>query len=239
MPIVDVLFTTTDLVQAPESVVVIIDVLRATSTILTALHNGAKAVIPVASVSEAQKTAANLSTNPLLAGERNAVKPAHFDLGNSPLEFVPDQIFNKEIVLTTTNGTRAVKSLESFAMVAAGAFLNARAVGNYINEKQNDVLLYCAGSDGKFSLEDALCAAQILSYLENFNLSDAARWTLQGAKSYSLPVEQDSKVVLAAISQSQHALRLKKLGFEQDIAYCAQLNKFDFVPLLKHGKFRK
>lgn len=238
MPVVDVFFTTTDLVQAPESVVVIIDVLRATSTILTALQNGAKAVIPVASVSEAQKTAANLS-NPLLAGERNAVKPAHFDLGNSPLEFVPESIFNKEIVLTTTNGTRAVKSLESFAMVAAGAFLNARAVGNYLNEKQNDVLLYCAGSDGKFSLEDALCAAQILSYLENFNLSDAARWTLQGAKSYSLPVEQDSEVVLAAISQSQHALRLKKLGFEQDITYCAQLNKFDFVPLLKQGKFRK
>lgn len=238
MPFVDVLFTTTDLVQAPKSVVVIIDVLRATSTILTALQNGAKTVVPVATVSEAQKAVAHLA-NPLLAGERNALKPAHFDLGNSPLEYVPDRIFNKEIVLTTTNGTRAVKSLESFTEVAAGAFLNARAVGDYLNEKQSDVLLYCAGSDGRFSLEDALCAAQILSYLKDFTFTDAARWTMQAAKGYSLPVEQNSEVVLTAISQSRHALRLKSLGFEKDIEYCAQLNQFDFVPLLKQGKFIK
>ncbi len=238
MPLVDVFFTTTDLVQLPRSVVVIIDVLRATSTILTALQNGAMSVVPVATVSEAQKTAAHLS-NPLLAGERNAVKPSHFDLGNSPLEYKTETVLNKEIVLTTTNGTRAIKSVEMAKEIVAGAFLNAESVAKYLNKKQSDVLLYCAGTDGKFSLEDTLCAAQILSYLEDFTFTDAARWTLQGAKSYSLPAKQETDKILSAISQSQHAVRLKKLGFEEDIHYCAQLNRFDFVPVLKQGKFRK
>ncbi|MHB2156599.1 2-phosphosulfolactate phosphatase [Calditrichota bacterium GD2] len=239
MPVVDVLFAATDLVQANGAVAVIIDVLRASSTIVTALQNGCQAVIPAGSISEAQKEAARRE-NVLLAGERNAIKPEHFHLGNSPLEFTPEAVQGKWVVLTTTNGTRALKSVENACTVIIGSFLNARAVARFLEREERDVLLYCAGSDGRFALEDTLCAAEILRQLKTFSLADGARWTLHGAKSYLDFSAPDKELqILNAVSRSRHALRLINLGFEEDVAFCARLNQIDIVPLLKDGKLIK
>ncbi len=241
MPIVDVLFTPGELVFAGDSIVVIIDVLRASSTLLSALQNGCAGVIPASSIQEAQKIASGFDRkNVLLAGERKAIKPSYFDLGNSPLEFTSEVVKNKIIVLTTSNGTRLVKSLDQPSEVIACAILNVKAVTHYFNKKQKNVLLYCAGSDKKFSLEDAFCASLILQGLVGFSFSDGASWLLKSAScNWGSLKKMTHRSVLNIISQSQHAMRLKELGLAADVNYCAQINTIDLVPILRNGKFIK
>ncbi|MCG0274942.1 MAG: 2-phosphosulfolactate phosphatase [Thermosediminibacteraceae bacterium] len=216
---------------------IVIDVLRATSVITTALFNGAERVIPVPSVEEAFRLAKDLEGNYLLGGERGAIKIPGFDLGNSPLEYKKELVAGKTVILTTSNGTKAIKASESAEHILIGCFLNASAVAKKALEfalscEIPGLAVVCAGTLGEFSLDDAVCAGLIVEYLvrniERLNeipeLSDLAF----ACRDLYLGHRHDLK---AFISHAAHYRRLLDLGFEKDIDYCLQQDVLDCVPV--------
>ncbi|KAF2959727.1 2-phosphosulfolactate phosphatase family protein [Thermotoga sp. 38H-to] len=219
-----------EVVMAPCSPVecetaVVIDVLRATSTIVTALSNGASGVIPVKTIEEALE---KRKEGVLICGERNAQRPEGFDLGNSPLEYRKEKISGKTIVLTTTNGTQVIEKIRSEETVAA-SFLNLSAVVEYLKNKES-IVLVCAGTNGRFSLEDFLLAGAIVKRLKRDDLEDGA----QVAKRYFESVKNKKEEVKR---HSSHAKRLISLGFEDDVEFCTTEDLFKTVPVLVNGVF--
>ncbi len=200
---------------------VLIDALRATCTISAALSNGAIGVRPVESVEEALK----FKGRAVLAGERNSVKIEGFDLGNSPTEM--KDVSGKEIVLTTTNGTRALSMMECDEIVAA-SFPNFSAVMNYISSFDR-IDVVCAGDRGDISLEDFLLAGMISELDEDPMDATRIAWI------YSKSV----KDIREEIMRSSHARRLIDLGFSNDVDFCSRLDTTNVVPILKNGTFRR
>ncbi|TYP54220.1 2-phosphosulfolactate phosphatase [Thermosediminibacter litoriperuensis] len=216
---------------------IVIDVLRATSVITTALHNGAERVIPVPSVEDAFRLARDLKYNSLLGGERGAVKIPGFDLGNSPLEYKKELVAGKTVILTTSNGTKAIKASESAEHILIGCFLNASAAAGKalqfaLSSETPGVAVVCAGTLGEFSLDDAACAGLIVDSLvrniERMNeipeLSDLAF----ACRDLYLEHRHDLK---AFISHAAHFKRLLGLGLEKDIDYCLQRDVINCVPV--------
>src|SRR5207253_7702905 len=143
-------------------VAVVIDVLRATSTMIEALANGARTIFPVATIDEAVRLGQNLDrTATLLCGERKSVRIEGFDLGNSPFEFTDDAVAGKALVMSTTNGTRAVLCAADARRALVASLLNLDAVAQAVAEDGDDVAIICAGREQRFALEDAVCAGLI------------------------------------------------------------------------------
>ncbi|ADL07082.1 2-phosphosulfolactate phosphatase [Thermosediminibacter oceani] len=215
---------------------IVIDVLRATSVITTALHNGAERVIPVPSVEDAFRLARDLKGNSLLGGERRALKIPGFDLGNSPLEYKKELVEGKTVILTTSNGTKAIKASESAEHILIGCFLNASAAAGKalqtLSSETTGVAVLCAGTLGEFSLDDAACAGLIVDILvrnikrinEIPELSDLAF----ACRDLYLEHRHDLKTF---ISHAAHYKRLLDLGLEKDIDYCLQQDVLDCVPV--------
>ncbi len=211
---------------------VVFDILRATSTFVTALQNGAKEIIPVSEIAEA---VARRQQQPdvLLAGERDGVKiramqsgGIDFDFGNSPREFRPEKVRGKTIVSTTTNGTRALRACAGAKIVLASSFLNLAATAKFLNQSSaGEVLLICAGTGEGVALEDVL-AAGALAGLVGGDYSDAteiAARTFLSAKA-DLP---------AALASSQNARRLLAIPeLRADVAFCAQRDLFKIVTVM-------
>ena len=150
-----------------ERSVVVIDVLRATTTIVNAMVNGALKVIPVAEVDDAITVMRTLDRREsVIAGERNALPLPGFDLGNSPEEFTSEKVRGKSVVITTTNGTSALQAVRNAGRILLGALINRRAVARTLAELGEDVCLVCAGTMGRFSADDMYCAGDILSALK-------------------------------------------------------------------------
>jgi 2-phosphosulfolactate phosphatase len=217
--------------------IIVIDVLRCSSTIVTALSNGAKAIIPTKTLREARKLHVE---NPeyLLAGERGGLKPPGFDLGNSPLEYVHERVSGKTIILTTTSGTLALTNSRNAKWVLVGSFLNAKAVAekafSISYEEGIGISIVQAGTKGRFSLEDFICAGAILSMLpeESVELSDPAQAALLSFK-YA---END---LYANLVKSEHSKKLMSLGFSEDIKFSSQINVYSTVPLFRGGIITK
>ncbi len=226
-------FTAEDIAKAVQrrDVIVIIDVLRCCSTIITALANTACEVIPKMTVKEAcdlhQK-------NPelILAGERGGIKPKGFDLGNSPLDFSYQRVNGKSIVLTTTSGSKAIISSRNAEHVFIGALLNAKAVAeaslNVATQEKTGISLISAGTDGHFALEDFIGAGAIAQdfLARNVECSD----TVLGAL---LAFQKARRSITQVLQSGCHARRLRSLGFEEDIRFCCRLNTSQTVPLFK------
>ncbi|MCG8400829.1 MAG: 2-phosphosulfolactate phosphatase [Firmicutes bacterium] len=207
---------------------VVFDVLRATSTIVTALARGYSKVYPAVDVDEALHIAGSRSH--VLAGERGGLKITGFPRGNSPLEFVagPEKD-GAELVLTTSNGTGAVRASSTADRVLLGSVLNARAAARAAVAHGQDIYLVCAGSGGGYSLEDALGAGFVLAeMLKSANLAvemdDRAAAALCLARCYS----HDP---LAGLMNSAHGKALVRLGREEDLRWCSQLNMFEIAPV--------
>jgi 2-phosphosulfolactate phosphatase len=208
---------------------VVFDILRFTSTLITALQNGAREIIPVGEISEAVARRQQ-QPNVLLAGERDGVKIRaaqsngfDFDFGNSPREFRPDKVRGKTIVSTTTNGTRALRACASGKIVLASSFLNLAATAKFLNQSVPDeLLLVCAGTAEGTALEDIL-AAGALAGLVGGDFTDAteiASRTFNSAKA-DLP---------AVIASSQNARRLLAIpDLRADVAFCSQRDIFKAV----------
>ncbi|KAF0193816.1 MAG: 2-phosphosulfolactate phosphatase [Bacillota bacterium] len=205
---------------------VVIDALRATSTITTALHNGCGRIFPVSTVAEAAALKEQMP-HALLAGERQGAKLSGYDLGNSPFEYAPEAIAGREVIFTTSNGTRTLVACESAGLVVVASFLNRSAVAKAVQATGRDILIACAGHHGKLAAEDLACAgAIIVTFIEHqaYQLTDGALAALAiyGAWHDSLP---------ALLGQSFSGRNVASLGYEDDIAYCAQLDVFNVVPI--------
>jgi len=206
---------------------VVFDVLRATSTFVTALHHGATAIIPVSEIAEA---IAMRQQRPdvLLGGERNGVrisaKGIDFDLGNSPREYTPETVRGKTIVSTTTNGTRALRACAKASTVLAASFLNLTATVEFLKRKNfSNILLVCAGTGENPALEDVLAAGALGELLAAVTLSDSAQIALR--------VWSEARPDLAgALGSSENARRLlAQPALRDDVAFCLQR---DVCPLV-------
>ena len=219
---------------------VVFDILRATSTFVTALQNGAQAVLPVSEISEAVARRQQ-SPDVLLAGERDGVKiraaqsgGIDFDFGNSPREFRPDKVRGKTIVSTTTNGTRALRACACAKMILASSFLNLAATAKFLNQSPSEeILLICAGTGEGVALEDVL-AAGALAGLVGGEFSDAT----EIASRTFLSAKNDLPAVLASSQNARRLLAIPEL--RADVAFCSQRDIFNLVALLdSDGKLRR
>lgn len=233
---IDVAFTPLEVErkEIADKSVVVIDVLRATSTMIVAFENGCTAFIPVLTIEEAQKLAAESNQpNLLLGGERRALPVEGFHLGNSPRDYLPEKVRGKIIIMTTTNGTRALIAVQKAAEVFIGSFLNLSAIGARLRERARDVLIVCAGEKELFCLEDTLCAGAIVKKMmatpEKIFLSDAACM----AKILYAHFEKDLYGILSTCEWGQY---LTQLGLAEDVRICAQVDVSQLVPVFREGR---
>jgi 2-phosphosulfolactate phosphatase len=209
---------------------VVIDVLRATSVMVTAFANGIADLIAVPSPDEAFAMRAKDPTI-LLGGEKDAVWVPGFDLDNSPFNYTPEKVKGKHLVMSTSNGTRAIKGSETASRLLIGSFLNAAAI---IDAVRNDtkVVFVCSGSQNAFTLEDSLCAGYMIHLLLEIHprahLSDFA------ITMHELFVNHQNNVEEFASKGNHYQLLLKK-SFAKDLAYCFTPNLFSVVPEWKKG----
>lgn len=216
-----------------DKTVVMIDVLRASSTMATALKNGAKGIVPVGNMDDASKISHNLDAKSfLLSGEKDGVKIQGYDLGNSPLEHTAEAVRDKTVILNTTNGTKAIKRSSLATKIIIGSFLNLRSVVDYLKQINEDVVLVCAGWRGRLSLEDLLCAGNIIYELTSGQLPQNAR---DGAKVAFGLYEKFGDDIESSIRSSNYAIRLKDVVSDDDLSYCCQHSILQVLPVLNEG----
>jgi 2-phosphosulfolactate phosphatase len=213
-----------------DSIVVIIDVFRATSTIAAALHNGAAEIIPVDTVAKCIELGAQIP-NSLTAGERDGKVAEGLQHGNSPLEYPRDFIENKSLVLTTTNGTRLLHMCSDANEIITGSFLNLGAVCDYLVSQKKNVLLACASWKDRYNLEDSLFAGAVYDAIGahfemNCDSTRAATHLYKAAKND----------LYAFIQDSSHFLRLSKFGLQYDMEYCCKINEHNVLVKLVEDK---
>lgn len=214
--------------------IVALDVLRATSTIVTALYNGATEVIPVQEYDEALNLVRSLGRNScLLGGERKGLKIEGFDLGNSPLEYTREQVEDKKIILCTTNGTKMIKAFQNASELLIGSYLNMGRLVEYLTEEPQDTTIVCSGREGALCLEDLACAGMIIRLATEFvktDLTDAAKVALFTAK------QNSRENLVNFISQTEHGNYLKSIGMGEDLKVCTALNSAPILPRFYKGK---
>jgi len=210
---------------------IIIDVLRATSVMATALAHGAKSVQTLADVDEALEMKRR-HPELLLAGERNAIKLQGFDLGNSPLEMSPELLKGRDLLMCTTNGTQAIAAAQEADQVYTAAFINMKSIVDEIAPLRQDLVIICSGTNGLFSLDDGLAAGILVNRLMNkkdYHLSDNARLM-------SLAIK-DEKELKKALKDCFHLNVLLRNGFQADVDYCLSLDVLEAVPRLIEARF--
>lgn len=213
------------------TIVVVVDLLRATTVISTAFNFGIKDIIPVSSL-EIAKTYINRKDF-IVAAERNAMPIKGFDYGNSPFQYMNDDILDKTLVLTTTNGTKAINIASSYEVITS-CFINIDAVEEFLLNSNKDVLILCSGWKGVFNLEDTIfsgCLANKLISSKKFNVNCDS--TLASLNLY----EQAKHDYFSFLSNSAHRKRLKFLNIEKDTEFCLNPDfKSEIIPTLKNGK---
>ena len=211
--------------------VIIIDVLRATTVMVTALDNGANSVQTVAEIGDAFNMA-KANPNVLLAGERAAVKIKGFQLGNSPLEMSPERIKDRDLIMCTTNGTQAVAVASQAKTIRAAAFINMQAVADELLALNQDFVIICSGTNNIFSLDDGLAAGMLINRVNRrtkVQTSDMG-WAL------ALAIKDESKLT-DNLKDCHHFNVLNKSGFTKDVDFCLSIDTIDVVPQLIKNKF--
>ncbi len=244
---IDVVLTPADIERISKTseftgMAVVFDVLRATSTMITALNNGVKSIIPVATIKEALELKKNF-TDVLLGGERNGVRISaeisggvDFDFGNSPREFVKEKVAGKTIVVTTTNGTIAVKTAMKFDYAVISSFLNLSATAGYIvQNRPKKLTIICSGTRNEASLEDIIAAGALMSKLNDVcpNFSDSA----MVARDFYLFNKNNLSNTVRCSANAKRLLSNTELA--DDVGFCLQLDLFNFVGVIMNGKILK
>lgn len=201
--------------------VVVFDVLRASSTITTAMANGATQIHFFSSADEALAARGHYP-DALLCGEKGCLKVPGFDLGNSPLEFTPQRVSGRMILMATTNGTKAIHAARGCSRLFAGSLLNARATAEALLEDPRDVVLLCAGTDGEPSLEDILGAGAVIHELQIPVTASIATTDL--AMAAELVFRQAAANLNANLQNAQGARNLIAAGLADDIRHCSRFN---------------
>lgn len=218
-----------DLYKQEYTAVVAIDVLRATTAICAAFENGVKKIIPVSTVEEARAFQAE---GYLAAAERNGQIVEGFEFGNSPFSYMTPEVKGETVVLTTTNGTRAINIAAKTHKVLIGSLINLQAVIDFLIARPEDVLLLASGWQGKFNLEDSICAGAITDaliksgkYMSDEDSTIAAMFLYQKA----------SVNYFGFLKASSHRRRLRNLNLNEDIKYCLTPNQTTVLPVYKDG----
>ncbi len=206
-------------------IVVVVDILRATSCMVSGLATGVASIKPLADV-----TTCKLLKNEgyFTAGERNGSKVDGFDMGNSPFEYMEPKLKGQKVAVTTTNGTLAIEKSRDAEQIIIGAFLNLSAVANYIKIADKDIVVVCAAWKGKVNMEDSLFAGALVDKLQATHQPecDVPRMML---KLY----QSEKNDLFAFIKESSHARRLNNLDVYKDIEFCVEEDKFEVVPVLR------
>lgn len=213
-----------------EAIVVVIDVFRATSAIVTAFYNGVSKMIPVATVEEAKEYQNN---GFLAAAERNGEMIEGFELGNSPFGYMSNKVKGKTIAISTTNGTQAIEASRKASKIAIGSFLNLDVLCEYLLGQKKDVILVCAGWKNKFNLEDTLFAGAVVEKLTNGTGHEVTCDSAIASRHLYNMAKND---LYDFLSNSSHRNRLAKLDLERDIKYCLTPNQCPVIPVME-GKY--
>ena len=222
-----------DLYKEGIEIIVVIDVLRATSAICAGIANGVKSIIPVDTIEKAEEYK---QKGYLVGAERKGQIVEGFDFGNSPYSFMDSKFIDKDIVLTTTNGTKSIEISKNSGLIVIGALVNLKTLTDWLLKQNKNVLCLCSGWQDKFNLEDSICAGAIADIL------------ISSGKFYS---EEDSTICVkhlyyeskrnpfGFLKASSHRRRLKKLNLNRDIKYCLTPNQLNVIPILKENKIIK
>ncbi|MFK7953281.1 MAG: 2-phosphosulfolactate phosphatase [Ekhidna sp.] len=209
-------------------VVVVVDIFRATSCIVTGLSNGVKAIKPVGEIEECLELG---KQGYLMAGERGGIMVEGFNMGNSPFEYQSDEVIGNKVAISTTNGSQAIIKSKEADEIIIGAFLNLDAVGEYVRKSKKDVVIHCAGWKGTPNLEDTLFAGALIDECgeEMKSIGDSA------LLAHQLYIGNHENLYGIA-KQSSHAERLTNFGIEQDLEFCMTENEYQVVPKLVDGE---
>lgn len=239
-----------DELELRDKIVVVIDVLRASTTITYAMRAGAREIIPVASVEQAMKIVGNLhSTSTILCGERGGKRIEGFQLGNSPFEYTPEAVKGKALILTTTNGAVALTKAKYARQCYVSSFVNLsatiEALATIEGIASEHLIILCSGREEEFSLEDATCAGMLITHLQSRfapvasengaphdHLSDSARAALSISRQYGSDIYR-------TLIESDHGRNLIELGFEADILAASQIDSVPLVPVLEQTVIKK
>ena len=221
-------------------VVAVVDVLRASTTIAAALHNGARAIVPLESPDEVVNRLKSFAREDvLLAGERKMLPISGFDLGNSPREMVSERVEGKTLLFTTTNGTATLAAISGARDVVIASYVNFTAVLTMLRAALRggtDIAVVCAGTDRQFSLEDAACAGRYVHHvtkrLANVELNDAAVAATLIDRRYG-----DSLRKL--FDATAHGRALAAAGFEEDLEVCASIDAYGVIPIYQDRQITK
>jgi 2-phosphosulfolactate phosphatase len=206
--------------------VIVIDVLRATSVIVTALGNGAKKIRTTTSIEDAF-SAKERDPSSILGGERQAKKIPGFDFGNSPLEYSSDKVKDKIILLSTTNGSQAIKKADGAKTLIAAAFLNLHAVVDFILETNKDFSIICSGTNGNFSLDDGLCACLMIHELRKRKTISSSDF----AELLALPFKENQFSLKELVEPAFHLALLRVEGHQNDIDFCLTTDSVNTIPV--------
>ncbi len=214
---------------------VLIDVLRASTTICQSLSAGARAVIPVESSGEAAELRAKIGVeNTVLGGERKGLKIDNFDLGNSPLEYTSDRVFEKTVILTTSNGTKSYSRAIQSNPIITGCLVNISAVAGRVAREGKDLIIICAGNEGDFSLEDTICGGMLIDKIINAEKMSVG---LNDAGSLALLLYDSNRNSLEeAIAGGMHGRYLKEMGFCDDVIMASKVDSIPVLPTLHDSR---
>lgn len=210
------------------STVVVVDILRATSCITTALAHGVESITPFANLQDCERMREH---GYFVAGERNGEKVEGFDLGNSPFEYMDSKLRGKKIAFTTTNGTQAIAAASGAQEIIIGSFLNLSAVIDYLKPILSNVLIICSGWKGRVNLEDTIFAGALVDKLNIMFKPECDAPVI----AHDLYIRELGSM-FEFLKNSSHAKRLEKLGIQKDIEFCFTPDQYNIVPMLRDGE---
>ena len=217
--------------EVSEKLVVVVDIFRATSTMVAALAHGVTEILPFADLESCR---AMQGQGYLIAGERDGLTAPGFELGNSPVAFLEGKYEGKKLAMTTTNGTLALDKSKGASEILIGAFPNLQATASYIQSRNLDVLIHCAGWKGRFNLEDSLYAGALVKALSESHTNKE-----DGALAMESLFSLEGGNLADYLAQASHAKRLQNHGIDADIAFCLTFNRYDqVVGLTQKGELR-
>lgn len=235
-PRLDVRFTPGELTagEVAGKLAVVVDVLRATSTIAEALANGARAIVPFGTAEEAALAAGRVGRgDALLCGERGGLRIEGFDLGNSPGEYRPEKVAGKTLFLTTTNGTLALIATARAARTVTGSFLNLSAAVRAIVEDERPAVVVCSGREGRFALEDALLAGTLALRVRQ---ARGGRLETNDAGTAALALAERFPDPGPALADTEAGQALAAIDLGDDVARCAEIDGLTVLPELRDGR---
>lgn len=225
---------TPELIQQHElegKIAVVVDIFRATSCIVSGLAHGVAMIKPVATVDETFELG---EQGYIMAGERGGEKVEGFDIGNSPFEYMDDDLIGRKVVISTTNGTQAIAKSAEADQIIIGAFLNLTATSEYLKNQDKDIVIHCAGWKGTVNLEDSLYAGALIAALaDTYEMANDSAFVAHEL------FRSNKNDLHAAGRQSAHAHRLAGFGVTKDIKFCTKVDEFDVVVGLEDGHLVK